>query len=37
MKKIKDYVISNWNKLDLKTKMITVMFIATLLYIITYL
>ena len=37
MKKIKDYFVSNWNKLDLTTKMVTVMFVVTFLYVITYL
>jgi|9_EtaG_2_1085328.scaffolds.fasta_scaffold04031_4 hypothetical protein len=35
MKKIKDYLVSNWNKLELTTKMVVVMFGITVLYIIT--
>jgi len=35
MKKIKDYIVSNWNKLELTTKMVVVMFGITVLYIIT--
>jgi len=35
MKKIKDYIVSNWKKLDLTTKMVVVMFGITVLYIIT--
>tara|TARA_R100000734_G_C3318092_1_gene111875 strand:+ start:3646 stop:3765 length:120 start_codon:yes stop_codon:yes gene_type:complete len=35
MKKIKDYIVSNWNKLELTTKMVVIMFGITVLYIIT--
>ena len=37
MKKIIDYILSNWKKLDLTKKMVAVMFVVTFLYIITYL